>query len=164
MSFSTSILLGLSIGLGIAIISWLKRREHYQALVSKIGDFPFRAVRYSKDARYSTWFKLFPCDGEALLVFKDSSIQLVPYSASKESSIISIAKNDCSFIGCPDSIKNGYLSWIRYKVNGELLYITSETGPFIFSSHLQTTALFSSLRGNTEQGAAANPYPLRGQG
>ena len=157
MTFSTSFLLGLFIGSIAAILFWLRRRARYRCLVEALGDLPFHPVRYSSERRYKKWFKLFPCEGEALLICDANLLKLCLFSKSREPESITLSRNNCAFIGHPDSLNNGYLSWIRCSTPDSNMYVTAETGPFVFSSHLQTSSLFSRIQSDTEQGAAANP-------
>ena len=157
MTFSTSFLLGLFIGSVAVILFWLRRRARYRCLVKTLGNIAFHPVRYSSERRYMKWFKLFPCEGEALLSCDTDLLNLWRFSKSGDLEKITLSRDNCAFIGNPNSIQNGYLSWIRCSTTDSNIYVTAETGPFVFGSHLQTSSLFSRIQSYTEQRAAANP-------
>ncbi|MFN2529713.1 MAG: hypothetical protein ABR555_00300, partial [Pyrinomonadaceae bacterium] len=100
-------------------------------------------VRYSSQARFKVWWKIFPWEGAGILVTRPGSVSFVGeiFSGSPLSLQFDSSNSQVKWLGkCP--WPNGAVSWFELDTQGNKHYFTSETGAFIFGSHQSTRAAF----------------------
>ena len=116
-------------------------------------------VRYSRRERFRKTWKILPWEGAGCLAIKEEGLVFIGKTLKGISVGFSLPWNACTIEWVGKKImKNGAIDWLLVTSNQDptkSLYITSETGIFIFGSKESTKRIFN------EVNRASNTQTLR---
>jgi len=107
-----------------------------------IGNKRWLPARYASEARFKSWFKIFPWEGAGILVMAPGSVLFLG-AVRKNPLTLQFAPGNATvqWLGkCP--WPNGAVSWFQFTTADQKHYFSSETGAFIFGSNRGTKELF----------------------
>jgi hypothetical protein len=138
-----------------------KRRKIRERILATRGDiignkrwFP---ARYASQARFDSWFKIFPWEGAGIIIVVPGSALFLGEAFSGTPITLQFAPGNSriNWLGkCP--WPNGAVSWLRFDTADQKHYFTSETGVMIFGSHSSTRAIYDEANQNFGAPAAQN--------
>ena len=132
---------------GYVFFQTSKRKSIKQRILAAqpqlVGNHRWLPVRYASEARFKSWFKIFPWEGAGILLLAPGSVTFLGETNSGTPVHLQFAPGNSTvnWIG-KAPFPNGAISWFDFATASGKHYFSSETGFFVFGSHRSTKELF----------------------